>query len=363
MPDPPVIPTIDSANFTTLDLYMERKISSLTVPKIKVLLVKLALKKSGNKPVLIERIESLITGLVSFINARDKNKLKGYLVKCKSKLAGNTQDIIDRVAEQVKQSLNVAFAVDPISTATTPVILKSSFGRNTSMVDVLVVLKDTDTYKSMVFSDEVETILFSRDIWEEVMTNNRANVDCCLAAQEGQLSHRRLKLVQLDNTFIVSFAKKFCNLFENCTIKNEVMCCCLYELCHQFISICKNLEYKQVDIHGISDVVENSFKEDIAVMLESSNQKVLETLYYIAGWSLHAMKKAALRRRAGTAVIMNYLVGFCSNTQDEARASGLPTEKIDRVMAFGGLKFPSEKYFEFIYRYEYSLLFYVFVLY
>ena len=129
------------------------------------------------------------------------------------------------------------------------------------------------------------------------------------------------------------------------------------------MSIKRYLDYKKEYVHRISKMVENLFKDGIVSMLECSNHCVLETLVYIVGCSLHAMKKSTLSRRAMIAIIMNYPVYFCSIAQNDAQGMGLPTGKIDQVMTFFGLMYPLEKYFEFLYRYDCHLFcFVVFIL-
>ena len=60
------------------------------------------------------------------------------------------------------------------------------------------------------------------------------------------------------------------------------------------------------------------------------------------------MKKVSFRRKKTTAEAMSYFVSFCSLTQKRAHDVGLPTGKVDRVMAFGGLTFCTNDYFVLI---------------
>mmetsp|Transcript_31140 Transcript_31140/g.71195 ORF Transcript_31140/g.71195 Transcript_31140/m.71195 type:complete len:190 (-) Transcript_31140:44-613(-) len=79
---------------------------------------------------------------------------------------------------------------------------------------------------------------------------------------------------------------------------------------------------------------------------------ICETIYYIAGWILNTMNKLSERRAAGFSQILTYVFNTCRISGDLAKNNNLPTGKTDRVIAFGGLPYPSVQYYEFILRIE-----------
>ena len=186
--------------------------------------------------------------------------------------------------------------------------------------------------------------ILNPDLWSIVLVENRVNIDNCLAESESQLPARRLKLVLLNNKLLDVFARNNIAVFTDSIIDSEIIHCCLFELCHEFICICRNIDYKMNTIHGISDIVNKSMTEDLQVLLEPASQKKLEALYYISGWALHATKRVAVRRKAETALAMNFLLGMSTIDASEAKNIGMPTGKIDRVMAFGGLIYSSKSF-------------------
>jgi len=85
-------------------------------------------------------------------------------------------------------------------------------------------------------------------------------------------------------------------------------------------------------------------------VVPDSNSPIAPVLYYISGWLLTDIEKETLRR--GNAIIANYLgiLGDDCTCIDSNRAqdAGLPTEKVDGLCAYGGLKYPSAEFFRLI---------------
>ena len=86
-------------------------------------------------------------------------------------------------------------------------------------------------------------------------------------------------------------------------------------------------------------------------MLGDGN-RLVETLYYISGWTIVALRKIADRRKEEVALCIRYFCNTCCTIGSVAKDKGLPTGKVDRVMAFGALTFVNSDYFKFITRME-----------
>ena len=80
--------------------------------------------------------------------------------------------------------------------------------------------------------------------------------------------------------------------------------------------------------------------------------RVVDTLYYIAGWTIIALKKVADRRKEDVALPIRYFCNVCSIDGNAAKNKGLPTGIVDRVMTFDALTFVNRLYFKFINRLE-----------
>ena len=81
--------------------------------------------------------------------------------------------------------------------------------------------------------------------------------------------------------------------------------------------------------------------------------KVLETLYYILGFMLNSMRKLSLRMSEQISDSFRYLHNKCKIIQVIAKNNvDLPREKVDCIIAFGGLTYPSADFFEFSLRIE-----------
>ena len=76
-----------------------------------------------------------------------------------------------------------------------------------------------------------------------------------------------------------------------------------------------------------------------------SNIPFVEVVYYISCWMICATKKEGRLRRGGQ--LGHWLIQFASNAKsvdpDSARGKNLPTGKVARIYAYGGLKYPSIK--------------------
>jgi len=324
--------------------YFRNNFNSVLVVRLQELLTCFSLKKSGRKLLLIKRLQCHIDLAIDLLNKRSLNSVKGIIIKWNLSVDGSLDILIERAYTYLRESIASTFLSR--ESKVTPVILKSYFTRDTCVAKILGVLRDTDVFKSTDFNVTDADKFLDPILWTIPLEKNRSNVDNFFAEKESQLSARRMKLVKLNNELIVSFASGNIAAFCDSTIWSEIVHCCLFELCHEFISICWNIDYMKENILGISEVVEYSMMEEIDVLLETAHKKKLEVLYCVSGWALHAMKRVATCRIIETREAMNFLIGLATVDAEIARTTGLPTGKIDRVVAFGGLVFSPEEFFE-----------------
>ena len=76
--------------------------------------------------------------------------------------------------------------------------------------------------------------------------------------------------------------------------------------------------------------------------------RVGDTVYYIAGWTVVALNKNTDRRKEDVALLIRYFCNFCSIDGNVAKDKGLPTGKVDHIMAFGALTIVNSLYSTFI---------------
>lgn len=236
-----------------------------------------------------------------------------------------------------------------------PLPLSSSFVHDNSTLDILSVLFDSDVFLSMKYSlcdTDLEQI--SRpDFWDEVTLKQREIIDCCLADKASLLNPRRSKLVLSDLEYIRTFSTKTHDFSNASACDIHIVNGCIYELRHEFIIIARNLDYKSsANIVAISNTTDKFISIDYNLLFTDMPIVLQGTLYYIAGWCINAMKKVSFRRKASTKEPMLFLIALVNIPQTAAQELGLPTGKIDRVMAFGGLYFCSFDFFVLISRIE-----------
>lgn len=97
---------------------------------------------------------------------------------------------------------------------------------------------------------------------------------------------------------------------------------------------------------------------DPSFPLPESNDLLLETIYYIAGYMLKAAEKEGLRHGDKSEVrrALLRLSESVYSTKDGAELANirsmLPTGKVDRIISFGGLKYPTEEFYLAVWRTE-----------
>ena len=127
----------------------------------------------------------------------------------------------------------------------------------------------------------------------------------------------------------------------------------IFQLCHEFIKTSRALRYSPVHLKSLPVFIKDVFSLDSEQVLARFDTIALETLYYIAGWMIHAAKKAAPRRSINTRHCLVFFVNSATiNDSDSNGMRGLPTGKVDRLIRFGGLKYATYQYFQFVARME-----------
>ena len=96
-------------------------------------------------------------------------------------------------------------------------------------------------------SKEVD-IIFGFKYRDDVMHEQRNNIDTCLMDKVSKLYARSMKLAKLDLDITRQFSSSLS--LDNVRDKYHIFSCCEYELCHEFIKICRKMDYssKQVKI-------------------------------------------------------------------------------------------------------------------
>ena len=218
-----------------------------------------------------------------------------------------------------------------------PLPLSSSFVRDTSTLDILSVLFDSIVFLPMKYSlcdTDLEQISCP-NFWDEVMLKQREIIDCCLADKASHLNPHRSKLVLSDLEYIRTFSTKTHDFSNASACDIHIVNGCIYELRHEFIIIARNLDYKSsANIVAISNTTDKFISIDYNLLFTDMPIVLQGTLYYIVGWCINAMKKVSFRRKASTKEPMLFLIALVSIPQTAAQELGLPTGKIDRVMAF-----------------------------
>ena len=127
----------------------------------------------------------------------------------------------------------------------------------------------------------------------------------------------------------------------------------LFVLCHEFIKISRALRYSKGNLKSLPAFVLEVFSCAGQNVLAEFDLLAQETLYYIAGWTIHAAHKVAPRRCKDTCHSLVYFANtvVIENIDSDERSS-LPTGKVDRFIHFGALRYASYSYFVFISRIE-----------
>ena len=93
---------------------------------------------------------------------------------------------------------------------------------------------------------------------------------------------------------------------------------CLYEACDEFIKLARKLDYSNIPLENIPDLIEKSFameSHDISALFTDAG---CSQLYYIAGWTLNALVNVSARKKNDLATALLYFTNFCTSSEIEA---------------------------------------------
>ena len=146
--------------------------------------------------------------------------------------------------------------------------------------------------KNSLSDSEIDDI-FSIEIWKRALDKQRLHVDCCLCQKSTQLLARNQKLLLLDLVYFKTFSKDFEQFVPLClSIKRRrYLKACAYELCHQYFYISRKIDYLPCHVTQILELVVTSFNSFSVQLTENMSKRGQGTLYYVAGWTLHAIEK------------------------------------------------------------------------
>ena len=191
-------------------------------------------------------------------------------------------------------------------------------------------------------TDQLER--FSRcSFWVDTFSAEMRNVRASAIERKSQLSVRNKKLVVLDNELCWLFAK-------DCSVDMKEQSLA-YVLCHEFIKISRTFRYSSENLISLPLFIRQIFSRDSQQVIHEFSVLAQETLYYIAGWTIHAANNVAPRRSEGTRHCLVYFVNtVCIRDSDSEQRCDLPTGKVDRLIRFGGLRYSTYPYFSLIAR-------------
>ena len=80
------------------------------------------------------------------------------------------------------------------------------------------------------------------------------NVDACLMDTTIQLNTRTMKLLKLYLTLKHGFATSLS--LDNINSNSHYLSCCEYELCHEFIKVCRKINHSSKQVNDIDEVID-----------------------------------------------------------------------------------------------------------
>ena len=114
---------------------------------------------------------------------------------------------------------------------------------------------------------------------------------------------------------------------------------CEYELCHEFIKICRKMDYSSKQVKVVEKVIVSSFSVSVKDLYLEMGSRVADTLYYIDEYTVVALNKIADRRKEDVALPIRSFCNFCIIDWKVAKNKGLPIGKVYFDMAYGVLTF------------------------
>ena len=167
----------------------------------------------------------------------------------------------------------------------------------------------------------------------------------CVIDRKTQLVARNKKLVLIDTeTYRLFMLERSMDMIEQSI---------LFQLCHEFIKISRAMRYSLGNLKSLPTFIREVFSLDSHLVLNGFSAIALDTLYYVAGWIIHAANKVASKRIEEVHHCLVYFVNSVSIVDPTAENKcGLPTGKVDRLIRYGGLKYANFQFFQFVARLE-----------
>ena len=198
-----------------------------------------------------------------------------------SDLIGDNCDVGDELmsfmetvlTEESNLSLDDSFVVEESSPTISDVDLRM-------LIDEL---KSTHTAKSMVFTTAQDSFFYNTDLWRSFYVMEKVNVDNCLLSRITQLSTRTKKLTELDYQLFLLFTKKCDNISDKSA---------MYLLCSEFIKLTHKFCHSPAFVNNVPTLVSELFNGEVQFIM---TEVELEVIFYISGWTIHAMAISSLR--------------------------------------------------------------------
>ena len=211
--------------------------------------------------------------------------------------------------------------------------------------EIVLTLAGTHAARSLPLTTEQSDTYFVYSFWMYVYKKEMINVRECAVDRRTQLVSRNKKLILMDTELCRSFAKEKCGIMTEQSV--------LFVLCHEFIKVSRSFRYSSDHLRSLPSFIRDIFSCSDVEILGNYNRVAQETLYYITGWTIHAVKKIAPRRKKDTRHALVYLANSVTvDDLDGNQKSQLPTGKVDRLISFGGLCYATYAYFVFMARME-----------
>ena len=222
-------------------------------------------------------------------------------------------------------------------------------------------------HASKINEPDVE-ILLSYSLWKDVVQQYIHRISSCVvnAVNKSKLKMMQRRLVEIEEELVNEFAEKTKEQFIDGGNDKEkeyfyraflgILCTTVFELVKS--DMCNSRS--SVIIH-IKESIDESFSLGFYLLenkfaAHKNGGLIKESVYYIAGWLMHACMKNSRQRRDELSKCMIDLYELSTVKEGDTDLSTLPTRKVINTMEFGGLHFVSRSFYELIIRFEYVFI-------
>ena len=109
----------------------------------------------------------------------------------------------------------------------------------------------------------------------------------------------------------------------------------IFLICYEFIRISRSFRYSSKTIKSLPLFVTESFSRGSQQIIDEFSVLVQETLYYIAGWTIHAASKTSWRRREDIRHCLNFFVNSVSIMDSDSEIMQLANRTSGSTHSFG----------------------------